>query len=404
MMQLAMFQPEFWSVSQITRHLRDLIEQDETLQDVWVQGEVSNLSRPSSGHLYFTVKDNNSSLRVIMWRNAVMSQRYVPREGEMVEIHGSINIYEISGVYQLYADMIRPVGVGQLYQEFLRLKARLEAEGLFDQQRKRPIPRWPQRIGLVTSPSGAAIRDILKTIHRRFPVVEVILAPTAVQGNDAPPGIVKAIEDLNRLVQPDVVILARGGGSIEDLWAFNDERVARAIAASAAPVITGVGHETDFTIADFVSDLRAPTPTGAAELATPNRDEILENLDDDHGRITRGMESLIATKQWELHRRMNLLAIRSPQNRLRSVRQHLDELVHSSRIAVDHLLVLRKTELGGLVYRLEALNPQSVLRRGYAILTLPTGQVVSHIAQAAPGTELKAQVSDGQFTVQVQET
>lgn len=401
MMQLQMFQPEFWSVSQITRYLRDLIEQDETLQDVWVQGEISNLSRPSSGHLYFTMKDSNSALRVVMWRNAVMSLRYVPRDGEMVEIHGSIGVYEISGVYQLYADIIRPVGVGQLYQEFLRLKTRLEAEGLFDLQRKRSIPRIPQRIGLVTSPSGAAIRDILKTIQRRFPSAEVILAPTPVQGNDAPPGIVKALMELNLYVQPDVIILARGGGSIEDLWAFNDEMVARAIAASTAPVITGIGHETDFTIADFISDLRAPTPTGAAEMATPNREEILENLEGYHGRFCRSMESLIATKQWELHRYMNQLTIRSPQNRLRSMRQHIDEILHRSRVAVDHHLLLRKTELGGLASRLDALNPQSVLRRGYARLTLPTGQVISHVSQAVPGTELNAQVSDGRFSVQV---
>ena len=195
-----------------------------------------------------------------MWRNAVLRQPFLPRDGDAIEAHGSIEIYEAGGQYQLYADLLRPAGEGVLFREFMRLKAQLEAEGLFDPQRKRPIPKWPRRIGIVTSPSGAALRDMLNTLRRRYPLAEVVLAPTPVQGDEAPPGIVNALQALNRLVQPDVILLARGGGSIEDLWAFNDERVARAIAASAAPVISGVGHETDFTIADFTADLRAPRP------------------------------------------------------------------------------------------------------------------------------------------------
>ncbi len=260
MSQLSLFESNYWSVTQLTHYLRDLLENDANLQDLWVQGEVSNFSRPSSGHLYFTLKDSSSALRVVMWRSAAARQAFLPRDGDAIEVHGAISLYEAGGQYQLYADLMRPVGEGALFQEFLRLKARLEAEGLFDPERKRPIPHWPQRIGIVTSPSGAAIRDMINTLRRRFPLPEIILAPTAVQGVEAPLGIVRALEILNQRYQPDVVLLARGGGSIEDLWAFNDERVARAIAASAAPVISGVGHETDFTIADFVSDLRAPPP------------------------------------------------------------------------------------------------------------------------------------------------
>ena len=246
MTQIPLFEFSLWSVSELTRYLRDLLESDDSLQDLWVRGEISNLARPSSGHLYFTLKDNTSALKCVMWRNSVMRLQFIPREGQAVEAHGNISIYETSGQYQLYMDQIRPAGEGALYQEFIRLKNRLEAEGLFDPERRRPVPRFPRRIGIVTSPTGAALRDILNTLHRRYPASEVFLAPSPVQGDEAPPALIAAIQDLNRLVRPDVIILARGGGSIEDLWAFNDERLAYAIAESDAPIISGVGHETDF--------------------------------------------------------------------------------------------------------------------------------------------------------------
>ena len=278
MTQIPLFQIPTWSVTELTRYLRDLLESDENLQDLWVEGEVSNLSQPSSGHLYFTIKDSSSALRCVMWRNAVTRQAFLPRDGDAIEVHGNISLYEASGYYQLYADLIRPAGEGALYQEFLRLKAQLESEGLFDPLRKKPIPAWPRIIGIVTSPTGAALRDMLRTIKRRYPPVEIILAPTAVQGEEAPAGILTAIDSLNRVVKPDVILLARGGGSIEDLRAFNDESIARAIVDSQAPVITGVGHETDFTIADFAADLRAATPTAAAELATPDQADLRQAL------------------------------------------------------------------------------------------------------------------------------
>ena len=226
MPQLSLFSPRVpvsWSVSDLNCYLRELLESDELLQDAWVQGEVSNFSRPASGHVYFTLKDNAASLRCVMWRNSVIRQSFLPHDGDAIEVHGSISVYEAGGQYQLYADVFRPVGEGALYQEFLRLKALLEAEGLFDQGRKRPIPSLPKQIGIVTSPTGAALKDMLNTLQRRYPLVEVVLAPTPVQGEEAPPGIVKALQDVVRFANPDVVILARGGGSIEDLWAFNDE-------------------------------------------------------------------------------------------------------------------------------------------------------------------------------------
>jgi exodeoxyribonuclease VII large subunit len=219
-----------WTVSDLTRYLRQLLESDESLQGLWVQGEVSNFSRPASGHVYFTLKDAGAQLRCVMWRNDAARLRFAPRDGMAVEAHGKLSIYETGGQYQLYADVLRPAGEGALYQEFLRLKALLEAAGLFEAARKRPLPERPARIGIVTSPTGAALRDMLNTLRRRNPLVEVILAPAPVQGNEAPPALVAALQALNEIAAPDVILLARGGGSMEDLWAFNDERVVRAVA------------------------------------------------------------------------------------------------------------------------------------------------------------------------------
>ncbi len=401
MNQLSLFQPPSWSVSDLTRYLRDLLVNDVNLGDVWVVGEISNLSRPASGHIYFTIKDSGASLRCVMWRNTALRQAQLPREGEAVEVHGAIDVYEAGGVYQLYADAIRPAGEGTLFQEFLRLKARLEAEGLFDLERKRPLPKWPQRIGVVTSLTAAALRDILDTLQRRFPIAQVILAPTPVQGVEAPPGIVAALAELNRLVHPDVIILARGGGSIEDLWAFNDERVARAIVTSQAPVITGVGHETDFTIADFAADLRAPTPTAAAEIATPNRPDLLVILGELAGRLERAVHSLVRSSRWELSEQRNRLRLHSPVTRMRGDRQRLDELERNLILSLAHRFQLSHAQLVGLQQRLGALNPVAVLGRGYAIVSQQDGSMVRSVKQVAAGDDLDVRVADGSFTARV---
>jgi exodeoxyribonuclease VII large subunit len=314
-----------------------------------------------------------------------------------VEVHGAVSVYEAGGQYQLYADAIRPAGEGFLFQEFLRLKARLEAEGLFDPARKRPIPEWPRCIGIVTSPSGAALRDILNTIRRRYPLVEVVLAPTPVQGEDAPLKIAAALESLNRLAHPDVILLARGGGSIEDLWCFNDERVARAVAASAAPVITGVGHETDFTIVDFACDLRAPTPTAAAELATPDRMDLLAHLSGLKVSLARAMQIVLNNHRWEWNRVENRLRQQSPLSRVRTDRQRLDELARRMSVAVDHSRQLQRARLVGLELRLAALNPAAVLARGFAVVTTPEGSLVRSVGQVSRGDPLNIRVSDGSF-------
>ncbi len=399
-----MFQSPTWSVTDLTSYLRDLLESDVNLQDLWVEGEVSNLSRPASGHLYFTLKDRNAALRCVMWRNAVMQQTYLPRDGEAIEIHGSISIYEASGIYQLYGDMIRPAGEGALYQEFLRLKAKLEAEGLFDPQRKRSIPSWPQTIGIITSPTGAALRDILDTIRRRFPPIKVILSPTQVQGDQAPQGILTALRELNHFAKPDVILLARGGGSIEDMMAFNDEQVARAIANSPTPIITGIGHETDFTIADFAADLRAPTPTAAAELATPNQADLRLSLHELNRDIQQStMDYLLDQHRW-LEGLQNRLRLRTPLAQIHRGRQRLDELISRAGKSLGHTTQLNRARLIGLELRLNALNPQAVLERGYAIVTQVDGNLVRSVKQVHPKDDLHVQVSDGKFGVRVQES
>jgi exodeoxyribonuclease VII large subunit len=401
MNQLPLFEPPSWTVTDLTRYLKELIEEDHLLRDLWVLGEVSNISRPSSGHLYFTIKDSSASLRCVMWRSGVAQQKWLPREGDSLEVHGYIGVYEMGGAYQLYADLLRPVGEGALYQEFLRLKARLEAEGLFAPERKRPIPELPQKIGIVTSPSGAALRDILNTLRRRFPLVEVILAPTPVQGIEAPMGIVSALLNLERLAEPDVIILARGGGSIEDLWAFNDERVARAIVATRAPVITGVGHETDFTIADFAADLRAPTPTAAAELATPNKMDLLAYLAAQQNNLTREFSYRLTNLRSSFNNISNQLSMRSPQNQIQSDRQYVDELLRRAGVSLSHSLRVHQIQLNAAGQRLASLNPHSILGRGFAIVTQSNGQVVMSAAQVTPEECLDVRVRDGAFGVKV---
>lgn len=397
-MQPSLFSVQQWTVSKLTFYIRTLIESDVSLQDVTVTGEISNLSRPASGHIYFTLKDANASLKCVMWKTSAARLRLSMQEGMAVEVHGKIGIYEVSGQYQLYADQIKPVGEGVLYQEFLRLKALLESEGLFDPERKRPIPELPRKIGIVTSATGAALRDMLNTLRRRLPLVEVILAPSPVQGVDAPPALVAALESLNRQ-KPDVILLARGGGSIEDLWAFNDERVVRAVAASKAPVICGVGHETDFTLCDFAADLRAPTPTAAAELATQiTLSDLAAYVRDANQRLISSILNLLTVQQADLSALATQLRYSSPERRLRSERQRLDDFSRRAWSALVHRVQLQSAHVDGMARRLEALSPLGVLARGYAVVTRKSdGRVISHVADAS--AEMRVRVSDGEFEV-----
>jgi len=400
-----MFQPDappVWTVTDLTGYIRDLLESDYNLQDVWISGEISNLSQPRSGHLYFTLKDSNASVRCVMWRNSVARLRFLPRDGDAFEAHGKVSVYEASGQYQLYVDALRPLGEGILFQEFLRIKAKLEAEGLFDPERKRALPAWPKQIGLVTSPTGAALQDMLNTFRRRYPLVQVTLTPTLVQGEEAPAQIIQAIVTQNEVVQPDVIIIARGGGSIEDLWAFNDEFVARAIAGSRIPTITGVGHETDFTLADFAADLRAPTPTAAAELATPNREDLNQAVADRLHDLAESLLMLVSDKRWDLVELSNRLRSRSPEFRIRTGRQRLDDLSYRLDLSIAHLLRLEKALLNGTTVRLRALSPLAILERGYAVVSKSDGKIIRSKTQVQVGDMLNVQVSDGDFNVRAE--
>jgi len=403
MAQMPLFQTTRWTVTEFTRRIRMLLESDAELQDAWVGGEMSNLSRPASGHVYFTLKDSGASLRCVMWKTDAARLRVPLQDGMAVEAHGHVSIYEASGQYQLYVDMLKPAGEGALYAEFLLRKALLEAEGLFDPVRKRPIPELPRRIGIVTSATGAAVRDILNTLGRRLPLVEVTLAASPVQGDEAPGAIVHALGALNRLVHPDVILLARGGGSIEDLWAFNDERVVRGVVASQAPVICGVGHETDFTLADFVADLRAPTPTAAAELATPI---TMADLAYAVQVLSDRLGISLSARLDEHHNAMNRLEERlrffSPLRRIQSESQRVDELSHRTALALAHRLELSRAHLRRLGERLGALNPLSVLARGYAVVTrAEDGSLVRSKRQVKGRDELAIRVSDGTIEVEV---
>jgi exodeoxyribonuclease VII large subunit len=390
-----------WTVGELTRRLRRLFETDESLQNIWVQGEISNFSRPASGHLYFTLKDSSAQLRCVMWKNDAARLQFRLEDGLAVEAHGGVSIYEAGGQYQLYVDLLKPSGEGALYQEFLRRKALLEAEGLFDPARKRPLPEPIRRIGIVTSPTGAALQDMLNTLGRRLPLVEVLVAPSPVQGENAPQALVEALRRLSDPRRVDVILLARGGGSIEDLWAFNDPAVVRAVAASPVPVITGIGHETDFTLADFAANLRAPTPTAAAELATPvTRADMLEALRRAEGDLAVFMDRLLTEKREGLSLSGSRLGYFSPARRLQTEMQRLDEWARRTDQAFGHRLAIARARLDGLDRRLEALSPLAVLERGYAVVT-HAEQVVASTTQVAPGDALRVRVRDGEFDARV---
>jgi exodeoxyribonuclease VII large subunit len=400
MEQLNLFTSSIFSVSELTRYVRQLLEGDELLQDIWVSGEVSNLSRPSSGHVYFTLKDANAALRCVIWRSTAARIRLALQNGQAVEAHGAMGVYERDGNYQLYVTALRPAGEGLLFQEFLRVKAQLEAEGLFDESRKKPIPERPQRIGIISSPTGAALQDMLNTLRNRYPFAEVILAPAAAQGEEAPGQIVAALKALNR-ISPDVILLGRGGGSLEDLWAFNDERVVRAIAASVVPVITGIGHETDFTLADFAADQRAPTPTGAAVLATPERSEVEQAIFTAQARLVNVLRNLVIERQSRLAELRFRLGRLSPYRRIQDGRQRLDETNQRMGRAILHGLELQRMSWLGVSQRLANLDPLAVLRRGYAIVSAADGSLVSSINQVGPGQGVGVRLADGEFAAEV---
>lgn len=393
-----------WSVSDLTVYIRQLIESDYRMQEIWVSGEVSNLSRPSSGHLYFTLKDEQASLRCVMWRSHVGLQEHLPRDGEQLEVFGHIGVYEAGGQYQLYAETLRPAGEGELFKEFLELKEKLEREGLFEPERKRPLPPWPRTLGVVTSPTGAALRDVIHVLERRYPLVQLLLAPATVQGERAPGEIVDALSNLNEHGGCDVILLVRGGGSLEDLWAFNDEQLVRAVARSKVPVVSGIGHETDVILADFAADLRAPTPSAAAEVSTPDRAALADDLHSERIALLSAFRDQIVVKRVSLQKLQSRLASASPRAHIENARQRMDDLWRRMQVALKHDLAVQKQRVSGLDHTLRAVNPGEILARGYAIVTLTAqGVVVRSNKQVEDGDRIHVRVHEGDFEAEVRE-
>ncbi|MGE3539241.1 MAG: exodeoxyribonuclease VII large subunit [Candidatus Tectimicrobiota bacterium] len=436
------------TITEVTRDIKELLE--DSFASIWVEGEISNWRVVQSGHAYFTLKDRQSQLRTVMFRSALRHLPFAPESGMQVVAHGRLTVYEPRGDYQLLAESLEPKGVGALQIAFEQLKERLFQEGLFDESRKRSLPLVPQRIGIVTSPTGAAIRDIVQVVHRRRANVHLYLYPARVQGKEAIPEIVRGIAALNAWEPKlDVLIVGRGGGSLEDLWAFNEERVARAIAASAIPVIAAVGHEIDYTIADFVADLRAPTPSAAAELVVKSEDELRQQLTALQARMQTVMQQTLRRTRSSLERLLNSRVLREPRRlvetrqqyvddlllqsekawqqalseRTRRVQQsaralvrlnprlrwqqryaHLNTLRHRLETALRSRLTLRREQLHGLGSMLHSLSPLGVLGRGYSLCREPlTQRLLTSQAAIAAGQRVEVLLSDGQFTCTVDE-
>ncbi len=390
-------------VSQVARYLKDLVDANDILQNIWVQGEVSGCKTYSSGHCYFTLKDAEAQLSCAFFKHTrVRSSALELRDGMAVAVNGRISFYERDGKLQLYVERVRLLGEGALFLRFEQLKTRLAAEGLFDAERKRPLPSQPTCIGIVTSLQAAALRDMLRVLRTRYPLAQVILSPTLVQGDEAPAAIAAALDLLNEHGEADVVIVGRGGGSIEDLWAFNEEVVARAIARSRIPVISGVGHETDFTIADFVADYRASTPTAAATAAVPDIADWHSDIVGKQQELTYLMQEYLVDVRAELQRLERDLLRANPRSLLDGRRQQLDDTTELLRTRVQYLLSLRAERLQGIALRLHSLSPLLTIARGYSIVRCDTDQaIVTSIQQAHRGDTLTIQVADGHIPVEV---
>ena len=390
-----------WSVAALTHFVRELFDSNPQLQDVSVEGEVSNLTRSTAGHLYFTLRDAQAALNCVVWRADAQQLARQPINGDQVVAFGSVSVYEQTGRYQLYATSVQLAGLGERLRQLEELKRRLAAEGLFDAGRKRALPAMPRHIALVTSPRGAAVSDMRRVLARRWPLALVSLLPAVVQGDSAPAEIVAALQAANRK-HPDVILLARGGGAIEDLWAFNDERVVRAIVASAAPVVTGVGHETDVTLADFAADVRAATPSVAAELATPNQYDVRQQLDRSSARLSSLMRGALRDRNSALLDALRMLQALSPRAQLRATAARLQSLQLRLQRGVQSRLQLQRARLDRMQQLLLTLGPVPTLARGYAIVT-HAGVVVRQAQAVPPPAQVHVRLAQGSFTAEVQE-
>jgi exodeoxyribonuclease VII large subunit len=390
-----------WSVSELTAYVKHRLESDPLLQEIQVRGEISNFRRHSSGHLYFSLKDDRALLSCVCFRGSANGLGFEPHEGQQVIAYGSLSVYEPQGKYQLLVTFMTPDGLGELHQRFEALRARLQAEGLFAPERKRPLPRFPRVIALCTSPTGAAIRDLLSILSRRYPLARIVVVPTIVQGEGAPASIVNSLRRAAG-TGAEVIIAGRGGGSLEDLWAFNEEIVARAIFASPVPVVSAVGHETDVTIADLVADLRAPTPSAAAELVVPDRVELEAHLRSLGSRARSALQSLARQRQVRLARLEQNPVLARPATLLAPWWQRVDEAADRAGEAVKRRLETHGHLLARLAASLRALDPRQVLERGYALVHRDRDRaLVNQVALAPPGEALTITVRDGDIPARV---
>ncbi len=394
--------PRILRVTDLNRRVRSLLDADATLADVWVEGEVSQPSFPASGHCFFVLKDSSSQIRAALFREELARAVVRPEHGMQVIVHGRVRAYEPQGVYQLYVSSITPAGAGDLHARYEQLRQRLAAEGLFDEGRKRTVPRWPRRIGVVTSEQGAVWRDIGNVLRRRYPLVELVLSPTVVQGGAAAPSIVRALRRLYAQPDIDTIILARGGGSLEDLWGFNDERVVRAVADAPVPIVVGVGHESDTTLADFVADLRAPTPSAAAELATPDGAQLPAILSRFRERASAALLARAADRRQFLDAEARALGRLFPD--IGAARQRTADLLDRGARSLGDRLERRRLALAAVADSLRTLSPTATLERGYAVARAADGRIVRDPATLAAGDPLQVIVARGTVDTRVERT
>lgn len=390
------------SISKLTDYIKLHLESDKNLINIWVRGEISNCTLHSSGHLYFTLKDETSQISCAMFRSNFSSLKFEPKQGMKILVLSSIGVYKLRGNYQLIVSEMHPDGLGILHQKFLQLKEKLEKEGLFSQEHKKVIPKFPKTIGIITSPTGAVIRDLIINLTRRFPNINIKIAPTLVQGADAASSIVKSVELFNKIGGIDVIILGRGGGSLEDLWCFNEEIVARAIFKSKIPTISAVGHETDFTIADFVADCRAPTPSTAAEIAVPDKNALLREIEHLRERLLQKTKRTVEFKKQRLMSLLDRPIFKRPLDFINQYLQQIDDLMSNSCKATQNFLKLKRKDLEILTVKLNTINPNAVLKRGYSI-TLKKGRIIKNASDVKIDEIIEIMFQKGEIKSQVKE-
>ena len=395
--------PKIITVSQLNFYLKSLIDNDPNLRFVFLEGEISNLTdHYSSGHIYFSLKDEKSVVKAVMFSYAAKNLKFKPENGMKVILRARVSVYEPSGQYQLYVEDMQPDGVGALSLQFEQLKEKLSKEGLFDKAHKKSIPAFPETIGVITSPTGAAVRDIMNILSRRYPSADIVMCPVLVQGENAAFQLTSAIKRFSDALIADVIIIGRGGGSQEDLWAFNDENLARAIYECKTPVISAVGHETDFTICDFVSDLRAPTPSAAAELAVPDKDELLGELSAQRQYISALMDKKILAFEQSLSNSSRLLSAYSPKKMIESNSKELSLIAQRLQTLGEQLINKNTKNLAKTASKLSALNPVAVLMRGYSYVTDADDKTISSVSDVSVGDKISVKVSDGTFSAVVE--